>query len=97
MHRCNALGQWAMDLVQYTAALPRGTGRWHCCSTLPHYLGAMGNGTHAIHLGTAYCTRPHRLAQWALELLLFRAALPCGIGKWISCCLPPQCLGAMGS
>ena len=40
---CNALahclGQWAVQLMQYTSSLPGGSGQWNLCNALPHCLG----------------------------------------------------------
>ena len=41
MHRHTTWGQWAVELLKHTAALPRGRGQWNSCATLPHCLGAM--------------------------------------------------------
>ena len=49
---CPALGQWAVKLLQCTASLPGGSGQWNSCNALPHYSGAAGSGTPAIHLLT---------------------------------------------
>ena len=83
-----AWGQWAVELLQCTASLPRGSGQWnscnarahqqggrgvlprrqslpkerYSCNALPHCLGAVGNGTPAMHCHTAW-------GQWAVELL----------------------------
>ena len=65
-----------MQLLQYTDALPGGSGQWNSCNTLPHRLGAVdsatsamqcftalgavGNGSSAMHCPTAW-------GQWAVE------------------------------
>ena len=54
MHCLTARGQWAVDLVQYTAPLPEGSGQWTFCNRLPHCLGAVGSGPLAIHCPTAW-------------------------------------------
>ena len=46
-------GQWAVDLVQYTAPPLGGSGQWISCNTLPHCLGAVGSGPPAVHCPTA--------------------------------------------
>ena len=47
-------GQWAVELLQCTAALPGGSGQWTSCNALPHYLGAVGSGPPAIDCLTAW-------------------------------------------
>ena len=66
-------GQWAVELLQCTAPLPRGSGRWDACNALPHCLEAVGSGTSAMHCLIA-------LRQWAVELLQRTASLPGGSG-----------------
>ena len=46
-------GQWAVELLQYTAALPEGSGQWNFYNTVPHRLGAVGNGAPTMHRHTA--------------------------------------------
>ena len=53
MHCLTAWGQWAVELLQCTAALPGGSGQWTSCNALPHCLGAVGSGPPAIHCLTA--------------------------------------------
>ena len=60
-----------MELLQYTASLPWGSGQWNSCNTLPHCLGAVGNGTPATHCLTAS-------GQQAVEFLQRTASLPGG-------------------
>ena len=79
-----------MDLLQYTASLPGGTGQWNSCNTLPHCLGAVGRGPPAIHCPTAW-------GQWVVDLLQYTAPMPGGSGQWNSCNTLPHCLGAVGS
>ena len=86
MHCPNAWGQWAVDLVQYTASLPGGSGQWTSCNTLPHCLGALGSGTPAMHYLTAW-------GQKVVQLLQGTASLPGGSGQWTSCNALPHCLG----
>ena len=69
MHYPTAWGQWAVDLRQYTAALPGGSGQRNSCNALPHCLGAVGSGTPAMHCLTAW-------EQWAVQLLQCTASLP---------------------
>ena len=48
-----AYGQWAVELLQCTAAL-LGRGRqWNSCTALPRCVGAVGTGTPAMHCHTA--------------------------------------------
>ena len=83
-------GRWAVQLLQCTASLPGGSGKCNFCNALPHCLGAVGSGTPAMHCLTAW-------GQWALELLQCTASLPGGSGHWNSCNAPPHCLRAVGS
>ena len=69
MHRLTAWGQWAVQLLQYTAALSGGSGQRDSCNALPHCLGAVGSGPPAIHCRTAW-------GQWAMQLLQCAALLP---------------------
>ena len=39
-----SLRQWTVELLQRTAALLGGRGRWNFCNTLPHCLGVVGSG-----------------------------------------------------
>ena len=48
MHCRIAWGQWAVELVQYTASLPRGSGQCNFCYVLPNCPGAVGNGPSAM-------------------------------------------------
>ena len=54
MHCLTAWGLWAVQLLQYTALLPAGSGQWRSCNALPHYLGAMGSGTPAMCGATSW-------------------------------------------
>ena len=60
MHCVSIWGQWAMEVVHYTASLPGGSGQWNSCNTPPDRLGAVGSATPARHYLTA--SRP-----WAVE------------------------------
>ena len=95
-----------MQLPQYSAPLPGGSGQWNSCYTLPHCLGVVGSGTPAIHcltaLGAVGSATPamHCLTawgQWAVDVLQRTAPLPGGSGQWNSCNTLPHCLGAVGS
>ena len=74
MHCLTALGQWAVQLLQCTASLPRGSGQCNSCTTLPHCPGAVGSATPAMHCLAAW-------GQWAVELLQCTASLPGGSGQ----------------
>ena len=52
MHCPNARGQWAVDLLQYTASLPGGRGQWTPCNTLPHCTQAVRQ---CIARGVVWC------------------------------------------
>ena len=78
IHCLTATGQWAADLLQYTASLPGGSGQLTPCNTLPHCLGAAGSGPCAPPCPAAW-------GQWAVELLQYTASLPQGSGQWTSC------------
>ena len=41
-HCLTAWGQWAVQLLQYTAALLGGSGQRNSCNALPHWLGGSG-------------------------------------------------------
>ena len=82
------LGQWAMQLLRYTATLPWGSGESYSCGTLL-YLGARGSGTLAVH--------GHTCGQWAVEVLWHIGTPPWGTRQWNSCNTLPHCPGAMGS
>ena len=62
MHCLTAWGQWRVQLLQYTAAPPGGSGQWNSCNALPHCLGAVGSATPAMQYPTAR-------GQWAVQLL----------------------------
>ena len=66
-------GQWAVELLQCTASLPGGSGQWNSCNALPHCLGAVGSATPAIQCRTAW-------GQWVVEPLQCTALLP--RGQW---------------
>ena len=53
MHCLTVWGQWAVQLLQCTTALPGGSGQRNSCNALPHRLGAVGIGTPAMHRLTA--------------------------------------------
>ena len=71
MHCLTAWGQWAMQLLQWIASLPWGSGRCNSCNALSHCLGAVGSATPAMHCLTAW-------GQWAVGLLQCTAPLPGG-------------------
>ena len=61
-HCLTACGQWAVQLLQYTASVPGGRGQWNSCNALSHSLGAVGSATLVIHCHTAW-------GRWTVELL----------------------------
>ena len=63
-----------MELLQYTASLPRASGQWNSCNALPHCMGAVGSGTPAYAL-------PHRLGAVGGELLQCAGPPAGGIGS----------------
>ena len=54
MHCLTAWGQWTVQLLQCTAALPGGSGQCDSCNALPHCLGAVDSATPAMHCRTAW-------------------------------------------
>ena len=90
MHCHNAWGQWAVQLLQYTASLHGGTGQWNSCNTVPHCPRAVGSAAPAMHCLTAS-------GRWAVELLQYSASLPEGSGQCSSCNALSHRLGAVGS
>ena len=86
MHCLTAWGQWAVQLPQCTASLPRGSGQCNSCNALPHCLGALGSATPAMHCPTAW-------GQWAVQLLQCTASLPWGSRQCNSSNALPHCLG----
>ena len=72
-HRPTAWGQWVAELLQYTAFVPRGSGKWDCYNALPYCPGAVGGETLASHRLTAW-------GQWAAQVLLRTALL--SEGQW---------------
>ena len=67
-----------MDLPQCTAPLPGCSGQCNFCNALPHYLGAVGSGTPAVHCLTVW-------GQWAMDLLQCTASPLGGSGQRNSC------------
>ena len=90
MHCLTAWGQWAVQLLQYTAALSGDSGQRNSCNALPHCLGAVGSGTPALHCPTAW-------GQWAVQRVQYTAALSGGSGQRNSCNALPHCPGAVDS
>ena len=90
MNCLTAWGQWAVELLQYTASLPRASGQWNSCicntsllrgngqrsscNALPHCLWAVGSGAPALHRHTVW-------GQWAVQLLQRTASLTGGSGQ----------------
>ena len=105
MHCLTALGQWAMELLQYTATLPGGSGQCSSCNALTASLPG-GSGQCNSCNALPHCPRAvgsatpamHCLTawgQWAVELLQCSAPLPWGGGQRNSCNALPHCLGAV--
>ena len=67
-------GQWALEFLRYTAAVPCGTGPWNSCGTLPRCFGAVGFRTHAVHCRIV-------LGHWVVELPRYIAALLGALGR----------------
>ena len=95
MHRRTAWGQWAAELLQRTASLPRDNEQRDSSNALlsnalPHCLGAVGSATPAAHCLIAW-------GQWAVGLLQRTASLPGGTWQSNPCNALPHCFGAVGS
>ena len=86
MQCLTAQGRWAPELVQCSASLPRGSGKWNFCNALPYYLGAGGSATHAMRCLTAW-------GHGVVELLGCLATLSGGSGECNSCIALPHCPG----
>ena len=106
MHCLTAWGQWAVQLLQYTAALLGGSGQRNSCNALPHWLGGSGQWTsgntlpHCLGAVSSATPAMHCLTvwgQWAAELLQCTAPQPGGIGQCNFCNTLPHCLGAVGN
>ena len=85
MHCLTPLGQWVVQLLQYIASLPGGSGRCNSCNAVPHCLGALGSGTSVVRCHAAqgqwpegsttpavYCLTP--CGQWAVQPLQYTAS-----------------------
>ena len=110
MHCLTAWGQWTVQLLQCTAALPGGSGQCNSCNALPQHRGAAGNQglvqcAASVPWGqwAAQISATHRLTTWGAvgsatrKYLQYTAALSEGSGQRISCNALPHCLGAVGS
>ena len=106
MHYLTAWGQWAVKLAQCTASTHGGSGQRTSCNALPHWRGAVGIGTPAMHrlpapgaVGSATPATHCGTAwgQWAAQLLHCTAPLPWGSRQCKSCNALPDCLEAVGS
>ena len=75
-----------MELLQRTVSLPGCTKHWNFCNKLPDCLGAVGDGTPAMHYLTAR-------GPWGLELLQCTASSPRARG---SASIAVHCLTAWG-
>ena len=106
MHCLTTWEEWAAQLLQCTASLPRGSGQcnsrnavphcpggsgqWNSCNAPSHCPGAVGSATPAMHCLTAW-------GQWAVQPLQCTAPLLVGSGQCKSCNALPHCLGAVDS
>ena len=76
------MGQWAVQLLQYTATPPGGGGHCNSCNARAHQQGGRGvpperwlqSSTRAMHCHTTW-------VQWAVQLLRCTASLPGGTGS----------------
>ena len=75
MHRHTACGQLAVDLLQCTATLPRGSGQWNSCILLPHCLPGGGGGATPRVLGRQLPPPPPRLGPFGQRLVAQGVAL----------------------
>ena len=89
MHCHTHWGQCAVELVQYTASLPGGSGEWHSCHALPDRLADVDSGTPVMHCLAAW-------GQWAVQLLQCTATPLGGGGQWNSCNAHAHQLGGRG-
>ena len=89
-HCFSASAHWAAQPVQRTTSLPRGSGHRNSCKTLPHCLGAVGTGTHAMH-------RHSVRRQWAVQHVRYTASLPGGSGQCNSCNALLHSMGVVGT
>ena len=100
-----ACGQWVVELLQCTTSLPAervvavlqctasvrwGSGRWKSRNALPDYLWSVGKGILAMHCHAAR-------GLWAVQLLQCTFSLRGGIGQWNASNALPHCLGVVGS
>ena len=101
-----------MELLQYTASLPGGSGQWISYNTLPHRLGAVGSGTLAMRgppswgdkescPGGGRCLKSGTPAMHCHCQKSRPPAMHChtawGSGQRNACHALPRCLGAVGS
>ena len=74
LHCLTAWGQWAVQLPQYTAALPGGSGQRNSCNALLHWLGGSGQWTSGN-------TLPHCLGAVDSATPAMHCPLPGGSGQ----------------
>ena len=55
MHCQTAWGQWAVELLQCTATLPRGSGQWNSCNALPDCLGQWAVELDVVWRSVVWC------------------------------------------
>ena len=77
-HCHTALGQWATEVLQFTATLPTGSGEWNSFNALPHCLGAVGRD----HLQCT-ATPPRAGGQWNSCDALPQSLLAVGTGPLV--------------
>ena len=103
MHCHKAWGQWAVELLQFTATMPLSSGQRNLCNAVPHFLGAIGSGAPAMHSHIAgghwvveilQCTATLLGGHPAVELQHCTTIVPRCIGQWNCCNAPPHYLRA---
>ena len=105
MHGLTAKRRRAVDLLQYTAALPGGSGQWNSSNAPPtawwQWAVELLQRTAAPsgRSGQRYSwnTLPHRLGAVGSGTLAMHSPPPRGSGQWNFCNTLPYCLGAVGS
>ena len=112
IHLLTVLGQWAVELLQYTASLPRGrvvellhgtaslpgdTEQWNSCNAPPHCLRAMGGATSAIHCLDAWGHGAVTTRGLGTGTTAIHCLTAWGSGQYNSCNTLPHSPGAVGS
>ena len=87
-----------MELLRCTASLPWGSGQWNSCNALPHYPGAVGSLTPAMHcLGVVWCGVVWCGVVWCGVVwcgvvwcgVVWCGVVWCGVVRCAATCLPP--------